>query len=594
MKSLQLFNSVISKKSKTNLPFISNELGIIILPEAVYAKDEIIKYYENEKLSGNDLNKTFHKSWKTIKESSNFELTVHQIMHYITGYGTNFEGELYIPNEVLNVPEVNTLKYKVIKGISNEEMTLKCLILLSSGIAMKQETITILLDLLIHDLKYKFTGNEIIRNKEAQIIIADSYGFYPKDSVEFLRYVIFKSTGQTLLIKNFNTINLIQTTTFDPSELFKKYGLKKLSMIFNRFKPIFLAYKKQSIECKRVINRISKLSKKYHKPMKQNVMNMLSQGYLDIDDIKFIEDNTTIFHIFKALQYCNLRLKNADTFTYNIRNGKTWTKSGDIDHLNIRNKIYTNNEILYMILKKKYDFTGRKVYIPNNVIYALPTSEKQFVGNVPMGTKFISDKMAVGIYWENSWGANDLDLSSINIYGKVGWDATYRQNNELLFSGDITHAEHGAVEYMYANDTLKVPALLFNNVYSGEDNSGFKIIIGEGDDINKDYMMNPNNLFVDIKTESVQKQSIIGMLLPENDKQVFVLMNIGAGSINASYENEVSDLQIKALYQKYTNMISFNKIIKELGAEIVEDSSEANYDFSLDNLEKDSFIKFFE
>ena len=68
MNTLKLFNAVIAKESTEN-PFISEE-GFIIESCALWAKDRILEFYLREKLDGNDLNKTFHKSWAKIKNSS--------------------------------------------------------------------------------------------------------------------------------------------------------------------------------------------------------------------------------------------------------------------------------------------------------------------------------------------------------------------------------------------------------------------------------------------------------------------------------------------------------------------------------------------
>ena len=129
--------------------------------------------------------------------------------------------------------------------------------------------------------------------------------------------------------------------------------------------------------------------------------------------------------------------------------------------------------------------------------------------------------MATGIYWENSWGAHDHDLSGINIGGKVGWNSDYKQGNgALMYSGDLTDARNGAVEYLYAGKGLSEPTLVMNNVFSGDPTSGYKIIIGKGDKMSRQYMMDPNNLFVEVKCDSVQTQTVLGIFIPEEDKQV--------------------------------------------------------------------------
>ena len=103
--------------------------------------------------------------------------------------------------------------------------------------------------------------------------------------------------------------------------------------------------------------------------------------------------------------------------------------------------------------------------------------------------------------------------------------------------------------------------------------------------------MNPNNLFAEVKCASVQWQTILGMMIPEEDKQCFVLLNFGAGNARVSGNSEISNLATKALYQQWSKPLSFNKIVQTLGAEIVTNKEQADYDFSLENLAKDSFLK---
>lgn len=583
MKTLKLFNAVIAKETDQK-PFISDE-GFIIEPKAIWVKDRILQYYLEEKLNGNDLNKTFHKSWAKIKNSSRCELLIEQILHYISTYGSDFKDEIYIPNEILNIPETK-IKYAVIRAYSKEEMTNKCLSLLKSGIALKEETINDLLTILVDELDYTFTGNEGIRNKEAIIKIADLYGILPVDIMEFFRYIIYRATGQSLLIKNDEMIEAIKSSNYNPMAQFNKFGLNKLSEIFNRFKPLFLAFKPK---CNKTINKISKLSKINHKPLVSNPLNHVTSILLS-DKEKHWLDNATPFALFKALSACYSRMNGQDSFLYRIRNGKSWAKENKVSNSNEK-----NYKFLINYLKDRFDLSGVKIFIPENIKYALPTSEKMFVGNVPTGTRFYGKKLAVGIYWEDSWGANDLDLSGLNIDGKIGWNSAYNYGDgDLMYSGDITSAPNGAVEYLYANKGLDVPTLVQNNVYSGDDTCGYKIIIGFGDKISRNYMMNPDNLLLDVKCKSIQQQTILGMLIPKKGKQCFVLLNFGAGHVRVSGNSVISDIATKALYQQWNKPLSFNKIVKILGAEIVDTKENANFDFSLDNLEKDSFIKIYD
>lgn len=583
MKTLKLFNAVISKKGTE---FHVSDQGFIVEPNAMWTKDRIVNYYTREKLNGNDLNKTFHKSWKKIKESSRFELFVDQIIHYLSTYGTNFESEVYIPDEVLEVPDLN-LSYKVIRAYTEEEMTTKCLGMLRSGMALKEETVDDLISVLVDELDYTFTGKEGIKNKEAVVKLAENYGIFPENPVEFFRYIIYRTTNTTLLIKNEELITAIKNSSYNPSTAFKKFGLESLAEIFNRFKPLFLAYK---TKCPKTVNKISKLSKKYHKPLISNPLNNVTNKLLSKEDMHWL-DNATPFALFKAMSACHTRIQGQDSFVYRVRNGKSWAKEvkpKSLVHL-------SNFSIIVDYIRIKYNFQDKKFFIPKDVQYALPTSEKMFVGNVPTGTKFYGEKLAAGVYWKNAWGARDLDLSGLNIGGKIGWNSSYNQGEgSLMYSGDITNAPNGAVEYLYANRGLNEPTLVQNNVYAGDDECEYKFIIGRGEGINRDYMMNPNNLFAEIKCKSVQKQSILGMFLPENGGQSFVILNFGAGQTRVSGNSEISMLSTKALYQQWKNPLSFKEVIELTGGEIVDTVEEADINLSLDNLERDSFTKIFE
>ena len=585
MKTLKLFNAVVVKNTTDKTPFVSNE-GFVIEPQALWAKDKILEYYLKEKLTGNDLNKTFHKSWKVIKDSSRFELLIEQIRHYISTYGSGFKDEVYIPNEVLNLPDVK-LSYKVIKAYTAKEMTKKCLNLLRSGIALKEDTVNDLLSVLTDELGYIFTGKEGIKNKEAVIKIADLYGVLPFDTMEFFRYVIYRSTGQSLLIKNREMIEAIKNSNYNPAAQFNKFGLTKLSTIFNRFKPLFLAFKPK---CSKTINKISKLSKNNHKPLVSNPLNNVTSVILTDEDLHWL-DNATPYALFKAIQACYSRMKGQDSFVYRVRNGKSWTKENSKAKKSLVN---ANYHFLLNYLEDKFDLSDKKIFLPKDIKFALPTSEKMFVGNIPTGTRFSGEKLAVGVYWEDSWGARDLDLSGLNIGGKIGWNSSYNQNNgNLMYSGDITSAPNGAVEYLYANKGLNAPTLVKNNVYSGDPECEYKIVIGKGSKVSREFMMNPNKLLAEVKSKSVQKETIIGIFIPKKEKQSFVLLNFGAGHSRVSGSSEISNIATKALYQQWSNTVTFNKLVKMLKAEIVDAPEEADFNFELDSLDRDSFIKIF-
>ncbi|MEL6972607.1 MAG: hypothetical protein AAFO02_20750, partial [Bacteroidota bacterium] len=407
----------------------------------------------------------------------------------------------------------------------------------------------------------------------------------PQDTMAFFRYVIYRATGDALLIKSDEVIDAIKASNYNPAVQFETFGLERLAEIFNRFKPLFLAFKPR---CAKTINRISKLSKTYHKPLVVNPLNVVTSVALTEADQHWL-DNATPFALFRALSACHTRMCGQYAFAYRIRNGKSFVKTKKVS-----GAVWPNYDFLFAYLKGRFDLSDKKFFLPADVDFALPTSEKMFVGNIPTGSKFYGKAMAVGVYWENDWGAHDLDLSGLNIAGKIGWDASYKQGHgHLMYSGDYTDAPKGAVEYLYAQHGLSEPTLVKNNVFSGSANCEYKIIVGKGDNVDYDYMMNPNNLFVETKCQSVQRQTILGMLMPDGERQCFVILNFGAGQSRVSGNSAVSLTATKALYQQWSNPITFREMIQELGGEIVDQADAADYDFSLAKLQKDSFIKVF-
>ncbi|XOV66320.1 MAG: hypothetical protein ACFHU9_11840 [Fluviicola sp.] len=581
MKTLKLFNAVVAKESN-RAPLVTAN-GLVIDPKALWAKGTILAFYTREMLDGYGLNNTMHKSWFKIQRSTQAELRLDQIAHYYSTYGTNFQGDMFLPKELLDAPDQKVV-FKVVKALSKEELTQKCLDLLQSGIALKEETIHTIITALLDELDYKFTGEEDIRNKEAVVILADTYNIIPNDTMNFFRFIIYKSTGDSLLIKSGDAIQAIKNSTFNPAPLFQQHGLEKLATIFNRFKPLFLAFKST---CPKTINKISKLSKTHHVPLVVNPLNHVTSIDLQNKDLHWL-DNATPFALFKALNACYTRVQGQSAFVYRIRNGKSYVKQGQNS-----SAVWSNYFFLENYLKMRFNLHGKTVYIPKDVEYALPTSEKLFVGNIPTGSKFYGDTLAVGVYWENSGGARDIDLSGLNIGGKVGWNSAYKQGLNLMYSGDITDAPNGAVEYLHANKGLKHPTLVSTNVYIGLSDCEYKIIVGKGHEVNYNYMMDPNNRTAEVKCQSVQNQTVLGMMLPDIGRQSFVLLNFGAGHARVSGKTEISNLATQALYQQWKDCLMLHTIVELLEGTIVATNENADYDLSMNQLSIDSLINIF-
>lgn len=593
--TFKLFNGALSDGTSTS--YFNKTYGVF--SEAGINAKELSEFLKTEKLSGNDLNKTFHKSWLTILETSDEVLVIQQIMHYLSTYGTDFSMDAYIPCEVLQLPNVE-LKIKLFKAYTKEELQDKALGMLTSGIALKADTLNNILFVLA-GLKFEFTADVMnkIRNKEAMCILSDKFGVYPSNPVEAFRVVFFKATNSTLLIKNPATVEAIKASKYNPWKAFDTIGYENLAKIFNRFKPLFLAFKCYDKSTSTSINKISRLSKSLHLPIVQNPLNLVTTKELLPQELHWL-DNATPFALFKAMQCLESRMFGKTSFVYRIRNGKSFALRND----KVNPAVEKNASVLNAYLKHRFGgkFTGKKFFIPEGVAYGLPTSEKDYIGNFPYGTRITSDKIAAGIYWEDAWGARDLDLSGQGIGTKVGWDARWKAEG-IIFSGDITSAPQGAVEYLYAKGTAEEDYLLKVNIFS-RSNYGdcedaeksavkCKVIVGSGDDISRNYMMNPENVIIEAMVDLNERNSTIGVLHNSSLGCHFTLGQFSQGNAITSSQNETATISLEAMQQEIDTRIYLNDLIKAMGGEIVHQMEDGAYDLSPGSLQKDTLIKLF-
>ena len=130
------------------------------------------------------------------------------------------------------------------------------------------------------------------------------------------------------------------------------------------------------------------------------------------------------------------------------------------------NDIITNIEV-ELASRIKNKLKDKIVYIPENVVYTLPQSEKQFNGNIPEGSYIEvkkDDDMLVGVHWKNFEDERiDLDLHMQNKSEQYGWNTSYRSKSEnFYFSGDVTDAvlPKGATEVFYIGKSCENKAFL--------------------------------------------------------------------------------------------------------------------------------------
>lgn len=623
--TIRLFRAVpitVKKGKKPSKELLKKTLkrGFVFSPEVVHNYpncDNIIKLVEKEVgLTPEKLTNSFHKSWEKVKTASMEQLIIEQLVHYFTTYGYDalgIEGDVFIPHEKLEIPVIKEggVNITVIRGYTKKELKEKLMKLLSSGIALNEETIKDVLDV-IEFVGLNQKDVELIKNKEVKIILYDNLKIVPKNPTEFLRYIIFKATNKTLIIKNAATIEGIKENKISDSNLKvidifaryqKEYGLRKLSEIFYRFKPIWLAFKDFK-ELKPIINKIRRMARTYHKPMPEDYLNTITakiknKEKIDTDKLTKELNRVNIFRKIRLAYALKFRTTDSESIMYKIRSGKGYATNFNFEQKNAAKRIL--DVVLDSITKDiGKNVKGKKIYIPENVTYTLPATEKQFTGNFPSGSYISMPKdMIVGIHWENvDEHRIDLDLSLIGVTtGKIGWDADYRtENRSILFSGDMTDAEKpkGATELIYVKKQKTDAFILLVNYFNYDSSVEvpFKIILAKEEisDFKEDYMVNPNNVVSIAKSNINQRQKILGLLVTTTNECRFYFSETYLGLSISSSNSEFVKNSRQYLFDFYKNAISLNDVLVKAGAKIVKKKDKGVIDLSPENLEKDTIL----
>lgn len=634
---LRLFNAVVVN-NKVERPFnhsvfertIKN--GYVLSPYIQVTSLSLLDTIESVVgISGEKANASFHKSWAVVKDSSIEQLVIQQIVHYITTYGFErlgiySEDTVYIPHEALELPAITTdIPFTVIKAMTVDEVLDNILVLAGSGIALSKETLTDIMTV-IKALHYAGDFVPQVKNRELKALLYDFYSIAPIEPVEYLRYVVGKLTGESLLIKNKYLIEKIKVSDPKVLDSLLKLAPKDLASIFFRFKPLFLAMKNISHN-KTFFNQLRKSANVLHKPLPEDYLNTITSKIKNDETFDFekfapkLYDANT-FRKIRLAYALNNRLHAGDSIVYKIRNGRGWASDFRWDSKGLNG--FTSELLGFVVnaiaedIKTKVD--GKIVYIPSVIHYALPATEKQFIGNIPANSYVsIPHDMIIGIHWFNTkdaektgeynyygyeYGSNngrvDLDLSIMSLDSKYGWDGYYRSSSrDIMFSGDMTTAPQpkGASEFFYLRHVTDEPKSLYANYFNFR-NSGVncKLIIASEkvNNLEQNYMVNVNNIIATANINLTKKQNLLGLIIGVDGENRFYFSNTSIGDSITTRSNDVSIKVNKFMKNSCQNIIEFSDVLEKAGATIVSERPEVGNEFvdlSPEVLDKNTFIK---
>ena len=542
-------------------------------------------------------NNTFYKTWSDVIEKDRFSIYIAQMTHYIiaTHPFLNCECKPNAYNSETDEPDWT--EYTSIASCSFEDLYKQCMSMLTTNVALKSSTVKTLVNYIIEYTKVvnKPVIVDNIKNREAMTLLCDALNILPVDGLKLLSYIVYRTTGETMIVKNRDLRHKIRNNT-DVSDIIfrscKESQLKALASVYNRYKELFIAFKSKS--SRTIINKIGRLSKTYHKPMirgfwetcinmdEDTLANQLPMQCQKASNFKLIQVMQMIRE--RALMIADENTVNA---MYVVRNGKVFIKEYASGQSNFYKMflIYSKckEQLLCNLAKKKCT-----VKFPAGYSLTCPTSEKNFIGDLPMGTSCqLGESSVVGIYWKNEWGTRDFDLSYVDVMGnKIGWDSNwYSGDKHVIYSGDIIDAPNGANELVYFSNDNVPNGIIYVNRYRGVSGSKYRMFFGtecfeniNNADMNT-YMIDRNK--VQLEAEIVQGESaqqFVGVIIDGR----FHFYNLSCGNSrvsnalrNIGHNKTVNPDDIVNIYRRKTNsMIALKDVLLEAGFEEVDDNAE--------------------
>lgn len=555
-------------------------------------------------------NSTFYNTWEQVEAKSEERLFIDQVLYYMfdgckeaqefVNWADGYENRL----DGINV---DYSAYKTIMPCTYDELYDRCYDVVCNGLAMKQNTLK---PICAYIMEYQNINGididiESIKNKEAQCILSYGLGKFPKDNFALLRLLVYHRTGKTTIIKSKEMLDDIKLgenqiiPDFDIWGCLTDEQLISLSKIFYRFKSIFLAFRYVSTENKQIVNKIRRYAKKYHTPFTTGYWESILSERHDVMGINIRIGELSNFKLVKLIEaaYEKINAANKDDVysLYKIRNGKmfvTNTTKPSVDE----DYVYYLHLVAHLFVNRLIANLSKKACVvkyPKGLHLVCPKSEKDFVGEMPIGSSFdMKHTSYIGIYWDENSGTNDFDLSAISSNGnKVGWNS-YKVMDGLVYSGDVILPEPDATEILKCNNTCE-DSIIFVNRYNGYPNSRFKLFYGmdkEGSDVDNVRMFDEKDVLFRTDMISDKQQKMIGVILDNN--MYITDYDILDRTVSGGNPNLVKQM-LEGLRAKMNCSLNLKAILNSAGFKEFDGNTDDAPELDLTDLKKDTLIKLF-
>lgn len=626
-----------------------------LLKKGIFASPAVAKQFQHEEIQdlinefGIDLknvNSTFYKSFKEMNEKSDFELRFEQLLHYMSTYGDVVElqnhGEIFEPNS-LDLAEIAAAQkllksFVTIEAVTKEELTERIHSVIYSGIALKSTTVDDLESIV--DLHRIDVDINEIKNKELKVKLSYKLKNVINDIDFTMRTLVYGLTGKTQIVKTkqlYAAMSDVNNPYIDDPFMvkdylrpqltdylltyFDKFGIDDAIKTANRYRKLWLVIRKsirrnsfvnrsvKQVETDErlvsIINKLLRLSKKGHEKTKLSTINLITSGQLSIIEIQQAIENMSIYQLARiynaTAEKIDFLKKQESVRLFKIRNGKTFLKkeSKKKNQLQLEDNLQSTLFLIKNQIKKTLDLSD-KIIVDNGLVnYAVPTSEKNFVGMLPDFSVVEFEKNArIGIAWYDD---GDIDLHAQSASGQyLGWNTTYR-NGEMTYSGDMTHLnKHGfAAEYFDISANLDDVYNLNINCYFASDRlKTFDVIVG--DSITENTMHDLNSIKFKIKQDFTNTSNMsVGLMTSINDKLCYIVSNTNFKA-NIVPDTQTISLALAAIKRKASTRLMMQDIYRITDAKVVSSIDEVDekdldkvVNLNIENLTTESFTSLF-
>jgi len=262
------------------------------------------------------------------------------------------------------------------------------------------------------------------------------------------------------------------------------------------------------------------------------------------------------------------------------------TKTNELckEKLNYLQRVF---DIIYQSLIRSISKNKCEISLPENLTVSAPTSEKNFMGEIPIYSYVeLKNNAIIGINWRGEDGAKDLDLSMITSNGeKIGWNCDfYDSKKTFVYSGDMTSADPEATEILYRENESDVEGIVKVNLYSysnyyrnpyeylPEEREGFakipkyKIFFAQEEisKLEKNYMVNPENIIYQYY-DTISEEKILGIFADNK----FIFCNLKLQNRRVS-KRSITDLQFLYLKKIHGHLLTLEKILTDAGFNIIK------------------------